>query len=120
MNILKVFEILKVILETLFKIENQITNNEKLDKIENLIEKQSVLHKETLSFKEGCEYAGFSESHMYKLTASNEIPFFRPNSKKIYFNRKDLDQWLQRNRVDSKADLQRKAANHIIKNRRNR
>ncbi len=83
----------------------------KLDRIEELLLSQSLLQKEVLNFKEACLYLELSESHLYKLTSTRQIPHYCPNGKKLYFNRVELDQWLQRKRLSSTEDIDIAAAN---------
>lgn len=93
---------------------------DKLNNIEKLIKDQSLLQKDVLNLNEACEYLQMSHSHIYKLTSNNSIPHFKPNSKKIYFNRKELDMWLQRNKAITTDEIEQQAADYIIKNRRTR
>lgn len=30
---------------------------------------------------------------LYKLTSKGDIPYFKPNGKKLYFKRTELDEW---------------------------
>lgn len=69
----------------------------KLNYIEHLLTQQVALAKHTLSFKEACTYMGISASFLYKLTSTRAIPHFCPNGKMLFFNRVDLDAWMQRN-----------------------
>ena len=92
----------------------------KLDRIEELLLSQSLLQKEVLNFKEACLYLELSESHLYKLTSTRQIPHYCPNGKKLYFNRVELDQWLQRKRLSPTEDIDIPAANlAIFKKRKN-
>ncbi|WP_405211201.1 helix-turn-helix domain-containing protein [Dokdonia sp. Asnod2-E02] len=74
---------------------------EQLKRIENLLKSQTLLKKEILTVKEASIYLGQSTSSIYKLTGKNEIPFYVPNGKMIYFKKKELDEWLLKNRVCS-------------------
>ena len=47
-----------------------------------------------LSFKEACEYLGFAPSYLYKLTCKNIIPHYKPSGKRLYFFKKELDEWI--------------------------
>ena len=71
---------------------------EKLNSIEKLIVEQQTMQKQVLNFNETCKYLELSQSHLYKLTSTGAIPHYKPNGKKIYFNRPELDQWLLRNK----------------------
>ena len=52
--------------------------------------------KEFLSLREAAEYLDMSKSSIYKLTSSRSINFTKPNRGKIYFNKEDLDQWVEK------------------------
>lgn len=86
---------------------------EKLTRIEELLASQSLLQKEVLTFKETCLYLEVSESHLYKLTSNRQIPHFCPNGKKLYFNRQELDQWLQRKRLATNEEMDVQALKYL-------
>jgi len=88
---------------------------QKLERIESLLEEQVLLKKEVLDFNDACQYLKLSSSHMYKLTSSQSIPHFRPNGKKLYFKRSELNDWLLRNRVDTIAEVEQQAADYRIR-----
>lgn len=91
---------------------------EKLSIIEQKLEEQNLLKKEVLNFNEAITYLDISASHMYKLTSQKLIPHFCPQGKKLYFNRIELDEWLQRNRQVTEDEIESMAANYIMKNKR--
>jgi len=91
---------------------------EKLSSIEQKIEEQNLLKKEVLNFNEAIKYLDISASHMYKLTSQKLIPHFCPQGKKLYFNRIELDEWLQRNRQVTEDEIETMAANYVMKNKR--
>ena len=64
--------------------------------------------KEILPFDEAALYLGFSKSHLYKLTSQGEITFSK-RSKKIYFERTNLDEFLLANKIDGLVNLKEKA-----------
>lgn len=90
----------------------------RLDQIERLIISQSLVRKDVLNFNEACEYLELSQSHLYKLTSSKSVPHFCPQGKKLYFNRLELDEWLQRNKQSTTDDIEKQAADYVIKNKR--
>lgn len=91
---------------------------EKLNQLEQKIDEQILLKKEVLNFNDACKYLDISASHLYKLTSQKKIPHFCPQGKRLYFNRADIDLWLQQNRQDTTNEIETAAANYIIKNRR--
>lgn len=91
---------------------------ERLSQIEQKIDEQNLLKKEVLTFQDACKYLDISASHLYKLTSQKQVPHFCPQGKKLYFNRAELDEWLQRNRQSSSDEIEEQAANYIINNKR--
>ena len=91
---------------------------EKLERLEQRIGEQNLLMKEVLNFNDACSYLDRSASHLYKLTSQKSIPHFCPQGKKLYFNRAELDEWLQRNRQSSTDEIETMAANYLLTNKR--
>lgn len=88
---------------------------EQLNRIEKLLETQQAMQKQVLNFNDTCIYLELSQSHLYKLTSTGSIPHYKPNGKKLYFKREELDTWLLRNRSNSTDEIQQEAANYLIK-----
>lgn len=76
---------------------------------------QLIAQKEILSFKEAILYLDVSESFLYKLTAKKEISFSKPNNGKLYFNKKDLNAWMQKNESFSASNLESRVNNYLNK-----
>ena len=66
--------------------------------------------KEVLTSDEAARYLGISKSYLYKLTMRQQIPHFKPMGKMCYFNRVELESWLQSNRVATVDECQRPIA----------
>jgi len=88
---------------------------ERLKIIEQHVLDRNIIVKNVLSFNEACKYLELSQSHLYKLTSTGTIPHYKPNGKKIYFQREELDHWLLRNRMDSRDEIEQQAADYLIK-----
>lgn len=71
--------------------------------------------KEVLTSDEAARYMGISKSYLYKLTMRREIPHFKPMGKVCYFNRKELEGFLQGNRVATAAEISSKALSYCMK-----
>lgn len=80
---------------------------DKLTEIANKLDEQNLLKKSVLNFNDTCKYIDVSESHLYKLTSTKQIPHFCPQGKKLYFKREELDAWLQRNRQTSNEEIEK-------------
>jgi excisionase family DNA binding protein len=96
---------------------DEIILNE-LKELRKLIIDQNLLKKDVLNFSEACQYLDISESHLYKLTSRKQIPHFCPQGKKLYFNRHEMDNWLQQNRQISNDEIEKQATDYLIQNRR--
>ena len=66
---------------------------------------QSIGVKKILTSEEAAAYMGISQSTLYKLTSSRSIPHFKPRGKMCYFDREELEHWLQRNRVSTMEEI---------------
>jgi len=93
------------------KIQNNIES--KLNRIVEILKFQNA---EPMNFESACKYLSISKSYLYKLTCKNRIPFYRPNGKKIFFEKSELNKWLLKNRSKSESELEEEANNHIKKN----
>jgi excisionase family DNA binding protein len=71
--------------------------------------------KEVLTSEEAARYLGISKSYLYKLTMQQKIPHYKPLGKMCYFNRVELEQWLQSNRVATEDEISQKAQNYCMK-----
>lgn len=70
--------------------------------------------KEVLTSEEAARYLGISKSYLYKLTMQQKIPHFKPLGKMCYFNRHELEQWLQSNRVATAEEISQRANNYCM------
>jgi excisionase family DNA binding protein len=86
---------------------------ERLSKIESLF--NQLPQKEVLSFSEACEFLNLSASYLYKLTHKQQIPFYKPGGKKIYFRRGELEEWLLKKRVKSVDEIEQEAIDYVTK-----
>ena len=72
--------------------------------------------KEVLTSDECARYLGVSKSCLYKWTSTRQIPHFKsPTGKVCYFNRKEVEAWMQSCRVATDAELEQQAQKAIRK-----
>lgn len=71
--------------------------------------------KEVLTSDEAARYLGISKSYLYKLTMRQLIPHYKPLGKMCYFNRQELEAWLQSNRVATEEEINREAQAYCLK-----
>lgn len=90
--------------------------SEELKKVADLISaKMSLNTKEVLTSDEAASYMGVSKAYLYKLTMGKKIPHYKPMGKMVYFNRQELEQWLQANRVATDEEFSQQAQAYCIK-----
>lgn len=88
---------------------------QKLNSIEKMLTEQNMLKKEVLNFKETMAYLEISDSHLYKLTSAGIIPSYKPNGKKLYFKRQEIDAWLLSNKQVSNDEIEHQANEYLLK-----
>lgn len=70
--------------------------------------------KQVLNIEDAMYLTGLSRSHLYKLTCSRKIPYYKPEGKQIYFDRTELEAWLKRNRVNTVDEVEQEATNYLV------
>ncbi|MCI7314648.1 MAG: helix-turn-helix domain-containing protein [Bacteroidales bacterium] len=91
-------------------------SNEELKIITDLVTDSTLFcRKEVLTSDEAARYMGISKSYLYKLTARKQIPHYKPMGKVCYFNRVELEEWLQSNRVSTSTEISQQAQAYCMK-----
>lgn len=72
-----------------------------------------------LNLSEFCQYTGLSRQTAYKLTSKGEVPHAK-RGKRLYFEKAEIDTWLLQNRVGGTSEINNKANQYTIENRRRR
>lgn len=80
----------------------------------NQFAKMMLNQKEVLDIDECAAYLGLKKSYLYKMNSSNTIPFYKPNGKKVFYKRTEIDEWLLSNRNKTEAEIETAASNHMI------
>ncbi len=89
---------------------------EELQKVADLITANTIFTtKEVLTSDEAAKYMGISKSYLYKLTMKQEIPHYKPMGKMCYFNRAELEVWLQNNRIATDSEINQKAQSYCMR-----
>lgn len=94
--------------------KNILSIDERLKNIEALLLSQKTV----FNFDELAVYTGLSKSYLYKLTSVGQIPHYKPNGKIIFFDKKEIDTWLLRNRIKSAGETEMEAATHVTLSRK--
>jgi len=104
--------------ENLPKAVNQLS--EKLDRLEKLLsEKQELPQVETpdqlFTIQEAAEFLNLSVPTLYSKVSRGELPFMK-RSKRLYFSRIELLDYLKEGRRQSNAEIEAKAAEYLNNN----
>lgn len=67
--------------------------------VDIIVAKVVETQKEVLTSDETARYLGISKSYLYKLTMNRQIPHYKPMGKMCYFNRHELEAWMQQNEI---------------------
>lgn len=95
---------------------NQKAMAEELKQVADLITANTIFcTKEVLTSDEAARYLGISKSYLYKLTMGQKIPHYKPMGKMCYFNRVELESWLQSNRVATADEIAEQAQTYCMK-----
>ena len=90
--------------------------SEELKQVADLITANTIFcTKEVLTSDEAARYSGISKSYLYKLTMQQKIPHYKPMGKMCYFNREELERWLQSNRVATDEEISQQAQQYCAK-----
>lgn len=82
---------------------------------EQITANTAYMTKEVLTSDEAARYMGISKSYLYKLTMNRQIPHYKPMGKMVYFNRLELEQWLQSNRCATDVELSQQAQSYCMR-----
>ena len=69
------------------------------DKINKILIYSLLAAKNVLTLEDVALLTGLSKSHLYRLTCTRQIPYYKPNGKQIYFDRGEIENWMKQNRV---------------------
>ena len=85
--------------------------NEELKQVADLITANTIFcTKEVLTSDEAARYLGVSKSCLYKWTMTRQIPHYKsPTGKICFFNRQEVEVWMQSNRVATDAELEQQS-----------
>ena len=82
---------------------------ERVNKLEDLC----FTTKEILNLEEASAFLGIAKSTLYKMTHLNQLPFFKPAGKLIFFEKKALLDWVRGVKVMSQEEIRTEAANRL-------
>ena len=101
------------------RIKMQIFNYEEMQKIKEelqQIKQFTVLQaKRALTLKDVALLTSLSKSHLYKLTCSNLIPFYKNDGGKLlFFDKNEIEDWCLKHRHATVEETEQQAVNYCV------
>lgn len=75
-----------------------------LEKVVMLLQEQELSKKQLMSVKEAASYLNLDEQTLYNFNRDKKIPHYKPNGKKVYYKRDELDDWVFQNRIPTSEE----------------
>ena len=85
-----------------------------LNKLETIEVYSLLAAKNVLNLEDVALLTGLSKSHLYRLTCTRQIPYYRPNGKMIYFDRGEIESWMKQNRVATRQEAEQAAIAYVV------
>ena len=62
---------------------------------------------EFIDIDEASKHLRLKKSYMYGLIHRNQIPFYKPNGKKVYFKKCELNDWIEKSKVRALDEVEK-------------
>jgi excisionase family DNA binding protein len=70
--------------------------------------------KNILTVDDLIDYTGYSQKQIYKLTSTRAIPHYKPNGRKLFFKRNEVDNWITQGRIKPMSELDDETQNIAV------
>lgn len=84
------------------------------DKLNQILVYSLLAAKNVLTLEDVALLTGLSKSHLYKLTCTHQIPYYK-RAKMLYFDRTEIESWMKQNRVASAQELEEQAQAYCLR-----
>ena len=84
------------------------------EKINQILVYSLLAAKNVLTLQDVALLTGLSKSHLYKMTCTHQIPYYKPNGKQIYFDRAEIESWMKQNRVATQQEAEQAAVTYVV------
>lgn len=89
------------------------------DQLQELRQLVAANNKTILSVDDLHILTGYSKSHIYKLTWSKRIPYYKSaGGKMVFFKREEIDNWLCAHRIRTNEETASEAVAYCVRNTR--
>ena len=84
------------------------------EKLNQILVYSLLAAKNVLTLEDAALLTGLSKSHLYRLTCTHSIPYYKPNGKQIYFDRAELEAWMKQNRQSTRQETEQAAIAYVV------
>ena len=87
-----------------------------------LVEVKSLVKTEAseyIDMNQASDYLKLKKSYIYNLVYKNKIPFYKPNGKKLYFNKLELSDWISQSRIKTQDEFNNESSKNDKNNKTN-
>lgn len=77
----------------------------KIDELVQLVRLQNTLQKDVLDINDAVLFTGYRKSTLYKKCHTGELAYYKPSGKKIFFKKKDLEDFIFQYRIKSNQEI---------------
>lgn len=86
------------------------------DKLNQILAYSLLAAKNVLTLEDVALLTGLSKSHLYRLTCTRQIPFYK-RAKMLYFDRGEIESWMKQNRVATQQEAEQAAIAYVVTGR---
>lgn len=79
------------------------------------LENKLFMLKDFFTLEEAAKYLNVSKRQLYYLTATNQLPHYKPNGKLIFIQREELHKWLLKHKILSEEEIATLAADRVYR-----
>ena len=83
------------------------------DKLNQILVYSLLAAKNVLTLDDVALLTGLSKSHLYKLTCTHQIPYYK-RAKMLYFDRAEVESWMKQNRVATQQEAEQAAIAYVV------
>lgn len=85
-----------------------------LQRLEAIEHNSLLAAKNVLTIDDVASLTGLGKNYIYNLTSKKKIPHYKPSSRLLYFDRKDIEDWMKRNRQNTQTEAEQSAAAYVV------
>ncbi|MCF8260693.1 MAG: helix-turn-helix domain-containing protein [Melioribacteraceae bacterium] len=90
---------------------------QKLEEIEKVVKYRNITF---IDIDQASLLLQLKKSYLYQLVHKNQLPYYKPNGKKIYFNKAELNEWINNSKIHSVDEIENDFINGHLLNKNNR